>query len=214
MSGGRGWIAAGDALCECGDGYYDSEQYTSCYDCYLERRADYVTCKRCKVRWHSPKYTRCWHCSSDGGIECIFCGRRHNPKYHTCFKCRPERENAGESLRLIILGRDKYTCRYCGSREDLQVDHVKPCSAGGNARPWNLQTLCGECNREKGNTWPGPYEQTRGVLLRAYFTHLRSWLDDEERAALRAEVEEWRRALRAKLLQDDRAQGRAMRGAH
>lgn len=181
-------------ICACGGGSYDPELYTSCYQCYLDRRADYVTCKRCGVRWHNPKYRACWHCSSAGWLECVFCERPHNPKYHTCFNCRPTREDAGKELRLVILGRDQYACRYCGAREDLQIDHVKPCSAGGNARPWNLQTLCGECNREKANTWPGPYLRTREILLRAYFTHLRSWLTAEERDAIQVEVREWRTA--------------------
>lgn len=158
--------------CLCGRGDYDDEKYSGCYECFLDRRSDYV--------------------------ECIFCGRWHNPKFGTCFKCRsssPGREEAGQALRLVILARDSFTCRMCGSDELLQVDHIRPCRAGGKPWPWNLQTLCADCNRIKGDGWfegGGTYYKQYEFMLREYFTTLRPYLSPDERVELRVEVSAWR----------------------
>lgn len=159
-------------LCGCERYEYDPEKYSGCYECFLDRRSEY--------------------------IECIYCGRWHSPKYGTCFRCRsqnPEREEAGAHLRRTILARDSFICRQCGADDWLQVDHVRPCRAGGRAWPWNLQTLCAACNRAKGDTWfeggGNAYRQYE-FLLRAYWTELRAYLTPDEREALRVEVAIWR----------------------
>lgn len=54
-----------------------------------------------------------------------------------------------EQLRLEILARDSYKCRYCGGRAS-QVDHVVPVSRGGGEEDGNLVAACGPCNRSKG----------------------------------------------------------------
>ena len=38
----------------------------------------------------------------------------------------------------------------CGSRENLEIDHVVPLARGGSNRLENLQLLCQDCNRRKG----------------------------------------------------------------
>jgi HNH endonuclease len=47
-----------------------------------------------------------------------------------------------------IIARDK-RCLKCGARNDLQVDHIILLARWGLTVWWNLQTLCGKCNREK-----------------------------------------------------------------
>ncbi len=54
------------------------------------------------------------------------------------------------SLRWFIWERDNFTCRECGSRQKLTVDHIIPESKGGTLDPDNLQTLCHRCNCRKG----------------------------------------------------------------
>jgi hypothetical protein len=54
------------------------------------------------------------------------------------------------SLRNFILDRDGHRCRYCGSTERLEMDHIMPWSAGGKDTVDNLQTLCRGCNQAKG----------------------------------------------------------------
>lgn len=54
-----------------------------------------------------------------------------------------------QALRTAVFERDDYRCRWCGSTEDLECDHVHPFSRGGGDDLENLQTLCGPCNRRK-----------------------------------------------------------------
>jgi len=44
---------------------------------------------------------------------------------------------------------DGYTCVYCGSDVNLNIDHMIPWRMGGLTALWNLMLLCGECNRLK-----------------------------------------------------------------
>ena len=38
--------------------------------------------------------------------------------------------------------RDRFTCQYCGSRDDLTFDHVMPRSRGGRTTWENVVTAC------------------------------------------------------------------------
>lgn len=53
--------------------------------------------------------------------------------------------------RRNILLRDRFVCQYCGAREDLTMDHVKPVSRGGGFSWTNCVTACHSCNSKKGN---------------------------------------------------------------
>lgn len=59
-------------------------------------------------------------------------------------------------LREKIKERDHYTCQHCGlSTKDephllLEIDHIIPIAKGGLSTEENLQTLCWQCNRQKG----------------------------------------------------------------
>jgi 5-methylcytosine-specific restriction endonuclease McrA len=56
--------------------------------------------------------------------------------------------------RQNIFKRDSNQCVYCGTREDLTIDHVVPRSAGGKDNWYNLVTACQRCNSKKGNQTP------------------------------------------------------------
>ncbi len=45
----------------------------------------------------------------------------------------------------------KRGCVYCGTMEELTVDHKHPRSLGGSDEPRNLQWLCKRCNRIKSS---------------------------------------------------------------
>ncbi len=64
--------------------------------------------------------------------------------------CRVERGKVTNKLRFYIYHRDGNRCVKCGSRQNLEVDHIYPISKGGKTTPNNLQTLCHRCNVEKG----------------------------------------------------------------
>jgi hypothetical protein len=53
-------------------------------------------------------------------------------------------------LRVAVWRRDGGACVACGSRFELQYDHVIPVVLGGATTLENLQILCGPCNRGKG----------------------------------------------------------------
>lgn len=54
-----------------------------------------------------------------------------------------------ELNRRNIFKRDGHTCVYCGSRDDLTLDHVLPKSRGGRSIWENLVTACHICNNKK-----------------------------------------------------------------
>jgi hypothetical protein len=48
-----------------------------------------------------------------------------------------------------VWSRDGGKCRYCGSTDSIEYDHVVPVSRGGNSEEENVQLLCRPCNRKK-----------------------------------------------------------------
>lgn len=84
--------------------------------------------------------------------------------------------NITVSRRNVML-RDRNECQYCGTGQNLTIDHVIPKSKGGTWDWMNLVTACNVCNGKKGEKslkqlkWklrsqprvPNPYEL--GVLL-------------------------------------------------
>jgi len=55
-----------------------------------------------------------------------------------------------DDLKQLVWQRDAGRCRQCGSRHELQFDHIIPLAMGGGTTAENLQILCGPCNRKKG----------------------------------------------------------------
>jgi len=56
--------------------------------------------------------------------------------------------------RQNIFRRDSHQCQYCGSNNDLTLDHVVPRSRKGGSTWDNLVTACKPCNTRKGNRVP------------------------------------------------------------
>lgn len=56
--------------------------------------------------------------------------------------------------RQNIFRRDAHKCQYCGSGNDLTLDHVMPKSRGGGSNWINLTTACKPCNAKKGDLTP------------------------------------------------------------
>ncbi len=93
--------------------------------------------------------------------------------------------------RFNVFLRDRFTCQYCGDRNDLTFDHLIPRSRGGLTRWDNVVAACAPCNLAKGNAMPkaagmipaqSPYRPTvyelhrNGRLFPPNFLH-DSWLD-------------------------------------
>ena len=58
------------------------------------------------------------------------------------------------SVRKDVMMRDNYQCQYCGSTENLVIDHIFPFSRGGSNEADNLQVLCASCNSSKSDSVP------------------------------------------------------------
>ena len=56
--------------------------------------------------------------------------------------------------RQAIFRRDHHTCQYCGSKQNLTIDHVMPRARGGQDTWENLVTACVTCNNRKGDRRP------------------------------------------------------------
>ena len=52
--------------------------------------------------------------------------------------------------RFNVFLRDKFSCQYCGSGEELTFDHLLPRSKGGQTNWDNVVTACSSCNVKKG----------------------------------------------------------------
>lgn len=70
-------------------------------------------------------------------------------------KSRRRKTNIPRGLRHEVFKRDDYTCVECGAKKEdgatLHVDHKIPVSKGGTDELDNLQTLCSDCNLNKGD---------------------------------------------------------------
>lgn len=77
--------------------------------------------------------------------------------------------------RFNVFLRDRFSCQYCESREELTFDHVIPRSKGGLTTWDNVVAACSPCNLRKGDKlpriaemWPAqkPYAPTVNDLHR------------------------------------------------
>jgi len=63
-----------------------------------------------------------------------------------------ERWSIPLGVRQRVLLRDHGRCRYCGSEDGLELDHIVPIALGGSNRISNLATSCHACNSSKGTS--------------------------------------------------------------
>jgi len=56
--------------------------------------------------------------------------------------------------RFNVFLRDRFTCQYCGARDDLTFDHLVPRSKGGQTTWENVVAACSPCNLRKSDRMP------------------------------------------------------------
>jgi len=61
------------------------------------------------------------------------------------------REPIPDEVKIFVWRRDGGRCVKCGSRKNLEFDHIIPLSKGGSNTARNIRLLCEKCNREKGD---------------------------------------------------------------
>jgi 5-methylcytosine-specific restriction endonuclease McrA len=59
--------------------------------------------------------------------------------------------DAKRMWREEVKLRDNKRCVYCGSKDNLTIDHVRPRSKGGKTTADNCVTACRSCNQAKGS---------------------------------------------------------------
>lgn len=110
-----------------------------------ERKRDYYRRNRDQYR----EWGRAWRKTE--------AGRAHSAREYN--KRRRLLEGAVQApwLRSEIAERDGWECYLCGSEiepDDLNIDHVKPLSLGGDDAPWNVAATHASCNFSKWNNFP------------------------------------------------------------
>ena len=65
---------------------------------------------------------------------------------------RPSEHPAFTRFNLFL--RDRFSCQYCGTTQDLTFDHVVPRSRGGRTTWQNVVAACSPCNLRKANKLP------------------------------------------------------------
>ena len=61
-----------------------------------------------------------------------------------------KRKHIPKAVRDAVMERDNYTCVYCASTNNPELDHNEARANGGSDDDDNLQVLCRSCNRRKG----------------------------------------------------------------
>jgi len=64
---------------------------------------------------------------------------------------QPARPRVPEAVRIEVWRRDGGRCSRCGSRENLEYDHIVPLAKGGSNTGRNVELLCEKCNRSKAD---------------------------------------------------------------
>ena len=63
-----------------------------------------------------------------------------------------QRQAIPSTVRREVWRRDGGKCVRCGSRENLEYDHIIPVAKGGSNTARNLELLCEACNRSKSDS--------------------------------------------------------------
>ncbi|OGF58754.1 MAG: hypothetical protein A2Y62_09585 [Candidatus Fischerbacteria bacterium RBG_13_37_8] len=71
------------------------------------------------------------------------------PKKHLVATTKRKRRRIPKHVQHEVWQRDQACCVECGSKENLEFDHIIPLSKGGSDTVRNLQLLCEKCNRKK-----------------------------------------------------------------
>lgn len=84
-------------------------------------------------------------------IEGFLAEKATQPERHPLIRSG-ERDPIPNLVRLSIYLRDDHRCRRCNlPNANLELDHIKPWSAGGSDASTNLRTLCQPCNQSRSN---------------------------------------------------------------
>jgi hypothetical protein len=87
--------------------------------------------------------------------------------------------SSGEARRLWrkqIKESWNHQCAYCGSEENLTIDHVVPQSKGGSDFTKNVVCCCHSCNQDKSHT---PWEEwyfSQEFFSKERYEKIKTWM--------------------------------------
>jgi 5-methylcytosine-specific restriction endonuclease McrA len=84
--------------------------------------------------------------------------------------------------RKNVIRRDGSCCQYCGSHDQLTIDHVMPRSRGGKDTWTNLVAACVPCNNRKGSRTPQEADMLlkRNPFRPSYVMYIRDFVGSLE----------------------------------
>ena len=83
----------------------------------------------------------CSYCKNELESDALFC--------RLCGKATNKSRHIPASVKREVWRRDEGRCVECGSKENLEYDHIIPFSKGGSNTARNIQILCENCNSSK-----------------------------------------------------------------
>ena len=90
--------------------------------------------------------------------KCPACGITNKRQRNSTINIKRNTRAISDKLRYQVLKRDNFKCCACGASPakdpsvELHIDHIIPCSKGGESTLENLQTLCSKCNIGKSDS--------------------------------------------------------------
>lgn len=147
-------------LCEDDEGNYsytqsETEHFLEKAKFAIERLPPPAFCGKCnETEWNfvslSPN-------RKSANWQCSYCNKSIISKGTTVDDTRSSRPAISKEVQHEVWRRDEGHCTDCGSKENLEFDHIIPLSLGGANTARNIQLLCMSCNRTKGASEPGDY---------------------------------------------------------
>jgi hypothetical protein len=108
-----------------------------------------VAAARVREAREVPKNSQVWA----GMVEALSTyARKHLPKDFVLIldqEWLPQAARVPGKTKEVLWARDGGKCKFCDSREDLTIDHIRPLSYGGTHAIQNLQILCRSCNSKR-----------------------------------------------------------------
>jgi hypothetical protein len=81
--------------------------------------------------------------------------------------------------RQSIRERWNCECAYCGSKEELTIDHIIPQSKGGIDSTINTVCCCKECNHSKGHSSWETWYSSQVFFSKERYEKIRQWVSPE-----------------------------------
>ncbi len=102
-----------------------------------------------------------------------------SPKHYLFNLKTTSSQEAKRLWRRKIKERWNYQCAYCGSDENLTIDHVVPRSKGGIDFAKNVVCCCYDCNQSKSHTpWEDWYFSQEFFSMNRY-NMINEWMEPD-----------------------------------